>query len=65
MKSTEGLTWVHDCDCAEGEWCLEWYQATKTEEGTLHEYRFDNFPDLTMVPSTVTEVQVKNTLDSL
>ncbi|MAD26227.1 MAG: hypothetical protein CMO44_18875, partial [Verrucomicrobiales bacterium] len=27
MKKAEGLEWVHDCDCAQGEWCLEWYQA--------------------------------------
>jgi hypothetical protein len=22
MQSAEGLKWVHDCDCAKGEWCL-------------------------------------------
>jgi hypothetical protein len=32
MKSPEGLKWVHDCDCAQGEWCLEWYQATSGKD---------------------------------
>eukprot|EP00746_Dinoflagellata_sp_MGD_P004417 gnl/MRDRNA2_/MRDRNA2_108518_c0_seq1.p1 gnl/MRDRNA2_/MRDRNA2_108518_c0~~gnl/MRDRNA2_/MRDRNA2_108518_c0_seq1.p1 ORF type:complete len:2334 (+),score=536.63 gnl/MRDRNA2_/MRDRNA2_108518_c0_seq1:980-7003(+) len=32
MKSPEGINWVHDCDCAQGEWCLEWYQATSGKD---------------------------------
>jgi hypothetical protein len=32
MKSPEGFNWVHDCDCAQGEWCLEWYQATSGKD---------------------------------